>query len=243
MTKWRRINQTWCKWPANPTALIEMIGGSYLATSPHISYKKLLERLAKKNNAIHAWSYIPNFDHQEQSNQAWRNLRECREILESRVGKLFNPIRLGHSLGCKLHLLAPDGGRKSEFLVSISFNNFKADRSIPMLRKLKRKFNIETEFSPNPDQTMSLISNKYIQANNLLIKFNADKLDQSELLLSHLKKRINDSSKIIEIKGDHLSPIGTGIKEVFSTKSANFEYEQEDCLQDIIDTIYEFKQG
>jgi hypothetical protein len=27
------------------------------------------------------------------------------------MGRL--PLRLGHSLGCKLHLLAPDGGRSA----------------------------------------------------------------------------------------------------------------------------------
>ena len=53
MTHWRKIDQTWCSWPSNPTGLIEMIGGSYLSASPNISYKKLLNALSEKNIAIH----------------------------------------------------------------------------------------------------------------------------------------------------------------------------------------------
>ena len=109
MTNWRKIDQTWCSWPSKPTALIEMIGGSYLAATPNISYKTLLNSLSQKNIAIHAWSYIPSLDHQAQANEAWKDLRKCRLKLESRIGNIsYEPIRLGHSLGCKLHLIAPD---------------------------------------------------------------------------------------------------------------------------------------
>ncbi len=104
MANWRKIDQTWCSWPSKPIGLIEMIGGSYLSASPNISYKRLLEGLSKRNFAIHAWCYLPGFDHQEQSNQAWRDLRTCRLKLESRIGnKSFETIKIGHSLGCKLH--------------------------------------------------------------------------------------------------------------------------------------------
>ena len=128
MTQWRKINRTWCIWPSRPKELIEMIGGSYLGISPNISYKRLLEGLSKKNIAIHAWNYIPGFDHQAQANEAWKEFRECRFKLESRIGiKSYKPIRLGHSLGCKLHLISPDRGRISKLFIGLSFNNFKAD--------------------------------------------------------------------------------------------------------------------
>ena len=125
MVKWRKIEKTWCSWPSKPSALIEMIGGSYLAATPNISYKTLLNCLSQRNIAIHAWSYIPSLDHQAQANEAWKDLRDCRLKLEARIGKIsYEPIRIGHSLGCKLHLIAPDGGRKSKLFIGISFNNF-----------------------------------------------------------------------------------------------------------------------
>ena len=122
MISFRRIGKTWCNWPNKPVGLIEMIGGTYLATSPHISYRRLLEGLVMQNLAIHAWSYIPGFDHQSQATKAWQSFRYCRNKLEKRIGNIPNVIRLGHSLGSKLHFLAPDGGRNSQGLISLSFN-------------------------------------------------------------------------------------------------------------------------
>ncbi|AAP99820.1 MULTISPECIES: DUF1350 family protein [Prochlorococcus] len=215
MNNWRKIDQIWCAWPSKPKALIEMVGGSYIAATPHLSYSKLLGRLLKENFAIHAWSYVPGFDHQAQANQAWKALRKCRIKLESRIGcNNLEPIRIGHSLGCKLHLLAPDGGRKSHSFIGLCFNNYKADKSIPMLGKIKQKLKIQSEFSPSPKETMNLITKNYMQKRNLLIKFNSDNIDQSELLLEHLKARGDDESQLIKCNGNHLTPMNTGIKSI-----------------------------
>ena len=136
MSTWRKIDQPWCNWPSKPKAIIEMIGGSYLATTPNISYRLFFDLLIKRNVAIHAWSYVPSFDHQKQANEAWKGFRECKSKLESRIGmEVSNSIRIGHSLGSKLHLISPDGGRKSNLFVGISFNNYKVDSSIPLIGK------------------------------------------------------------------------------------------------------------
>ena len=157
MSTIRRISDVFCQWPSRPIGLIELIGGSYLSIKPEITYKKLISGLLQRNFAVHSWSYIPNFDHQIQANHAWKQFRLSRNILEKRVGFKQNSIRLGHSLGCKLHLLAPDGGRNCNGLVAISFNNFKADKSIPLLRKMSQKLNFQTEFSPSPNETLNLV--------------------------------------------------------------------------------------
>ena len=199
-----------------------MIGGSYLASSPQITYKRLLEGLFNKNLAIHTWRYIPGFDHQLHANQAWKNFRICKKQLELRIGETLQTIRVGHSLGCKLHLLSPDLGRNSKSLITLSFNNFKADKSIPMLGKVKKKLNIASEFSPSPSETMNLISQKYLQPKNLLIRFKNDQLDQSLILLKSLQKRKIDRSKILDLEGDHLTPASIGIrKTLFGNQSQN----------------------
>lgn len=119
--------------------MIEFIGGSYLAASPQISYRRLLEELARNGWRVHAWSYVPGFDHQNQANAAWRSFRQARREQASSSQErhadrpALKPLRLGHSLGCKLQLLAPDGGRGSRGLVALSFNNFSAERSVPLL--------------------------------------------------------------------------------------------------------------
>ena len=135
MSHWRRIGNLWCLWPSKPIGIIEMLGGSYLASTPHISYRRLLEELHSKNLAIHAWGYLPGLDQQAQANEAWKALRAIRNQLKERISSLPPSTRLGHSLGCKLHLLAPDGGRNGNGLIAMSFNNFTANRSIPLLKE------------------------------------------------------------------------------------------------------------
>ncbi|HGY5552042.1 MAG: DUF1350 family protein [Prochlorococcus sp.] len=213
MTRWRRLGKAWGLWPAQPIALVEMIGGSYLAASPQLSYRRLLEALADHNLAVHTWGYVPGFDHQAQANEAWSNLRRCRQELETRVGPLPAPLRLGHSLGCKLHLLSPDGGRNSKALVALSFNNFTADRSIPMLRELRSRLDFHTEFSPSPKETMRLIRECYHQPHNLLVSFGKDDLDQSPSLLHCLQQRSDDATQSCHLPGDHLTPASAGLRQ------------------------------
>jgi len=237
MTKWRSIENVWCLWPSRPKGLIEMIGGSYLAASPHISYLKLLEALAKRNLAVHAWSYIPGFDHQSQANQAWKNLRHCKKILKARVVDIPISIRIGHSLGAKLHLLAPDAGRNSDGLISLCFNNYSLQDSIPILKNLAPKLLDQNEFNPSPKETLRFIAESYYQPRNLLISFKDDKLDESSSLLKLLENRQLDSSEILSLDGNHLTPISTGISQnLFKDSAVN--HKKAKHINILIDTIY-----
>ena len=206
------LNNTNCYWPSNPKKIIEFIGGSYLATRPDIAYKRFIEYLLKKNYAVHAYRYIPQFDHQQISFKAWKDFKSCKKVLLKRIGKELNTVRVGHSLGCKLHLISPDGGRNCEKFISISFNNFSANNSIPLLKNISKKFEFRSEFSPSPNKTLEIINNTYIQNKNLLIKFDADKLDQTESLLSTLKHRENDKSKGLLMKGNHTLIASAGLR-------------------------------
>ncbi len=232
----RRINDVFCQWPSQPIGLIEMIGGSYISLKPEVAYKRFISGLLHRNFAVHSWSYIPNFDHQVQANNAWKQFRLSRKSLEQRFGLIPKSIRLGHSLGCKLHLIAPDGGRNCNGLVAISFNNFKADKSIPMLRSFSQRLSLETEFSPSPIETLNLVREHYDQINNLLITFKNDNLDQNNWLLKSLKERDSDKSEIIRLEGNHLTPVSIGLREkLLSTNSqSTLKYKKIELLVDKI---------
>ena len=206
MPRWRQDNDLWLLQPdGEPHGLIEFIGGSYLAATPQLSYRRLLDTLAGRGWCIHAWSYVPGFDHQSQANEAWRRFRQRRDPGE-------RPLRLGHSLGCKLHLLAPDGGRGCDGLVALSFNNFSAERSVPLLAELGQQFNFRSEFSPSPQETLEQVSRCYSQPRNLLVRFDRDGIDQSRRLLAVLQARPHDRSQLLELPGDHLSPSSAGLR-------------------------------
>ena len=230
MTRWRQRGDIW---ELEPAALergtLEFIGGSYLAASPQLSYRRLLEALAGLGWRVRAWSYVPGFDHQDQANLAWRRFRQLR-------GADGAVLRLGHSLGCKLHLLAPDGGRGSSALVALSFNNFSAERSIPLLAELGQQFNFRSEFSPSPEQTLKQVALTYRQPRNLLVRFNRDQIDQSKRLLGVLQARPEDASELQELPGDHLAPASAGLRQNLLGKWADDPARQQ-ALEQIARTI------
>jgi hypothetical protein len=208
---WRQNGDLWQLAPApeiSRRGVVEFIGGSYLAATPQLSYRRLLEALAKRGWEIQAWSYVPGFDHQSQANDAWRRFREARADTSRGAGRL----RLGHSLGCKLHLLAPDGGRGCDALAALAFNNFSAERSVPLLAELGQQFNFRSEFSPSPEETLALVGRGYVQPTNLLVRFRRDSIDQSSRLLGVLQARPLDNSQLVELPGDHLAPASAGVR-------------------------------
>lgn len=217
---WRQQGPIWTLSPAeaahrDPAPLIEFIGGSYLAATPQLSYRRLLEALARRGWTIHAWSYVPGFDHQGQANEAWRSFRGLRRagITGAGAPEENRPVlRLGHSLGCKLHLLAPDGGRGCRGLAALSFNNFSAGRSIPLLAELGQQLNFRSEFSPSPQETLRQVASCYRQPRNLLVRFKQDGLDQSGRLLAALRQRPDDRSSVLELPGDHLTPASASLR-------------------------------
>ena len=222
---WRQRGPIWCLNPPSSAVdqhgaglgRIEFIGGSYLAATPQLSYRRLLEALAFQGWRVRAWSYVPGFDHQSQANDAWRAFRSDREGAARESASFEMPagervLRLGHSLGCKLHLLAPDGGRRSAALVALSFNNFSAERSVPLLAEVGQQLGFRSEFSPSPQETLQLVSSSYRQSRNLLVRFRRDDLDQSPRLLEALRQRPSDASELIELPGDHLTPASAGLR-------------------------------
>jgi hypothetical protein len=99
--------------------------------------------------------------------------------------------------------------------VALSFNNFNADRSIPLLGELAPRLGVETEFSPSPAETLRLISRHYQQERNLVVRFGRDELDQSGDLIQALRERASDASSTLELPGDHLTPASAGLRRSF----------------------------
>ncbi len=204
---WQQLGELWVYRPMEPKALIQFIGGSGLGATPQLSYRRLLEALAEQGWLIHCWPFVPNFDHQYLAVNAWRSFRAEQQNLAC--------LRLGHSMGCKLHLLAPDQGRGCKAQAHMSFNNFSAGRSIPFFNELAPRLGITSEFSPGPDETMQIISDIKAPKDQLIIKFKSDELDQSNLLLKCLNKNPSSNVKQLELSGDHLTPASAGLRQQF----------------------------
>tara|TARA_Y100001968_G_C19408820_1_gene745201 strand:+ start:1247 stop:2017 length:771 start_codon:yes stop_codon:yes gene_type:complete len=232
-----------CFWPSKPLGLVEFIGGSYFASKPKVTYKTFIDKLLEKDLAVHAWTYIPRLDHQSQANNAWKDLRKARINLEKRIGnEIQYTLKIGHSLGSKLHLLSPDGGRKGQGFISIGFNNFGVKDSIPLIKELLPKIGLKSEFYPSPIKTLEIISSQYVQPKNLLISFTDDKIDESRVLLRHLNLRRIDSSELIFIEGNHLTPVSMVAKSKLVRKT-NYLYNKIELIDQLIEIIFKWSDN
>jgi hypothetical protein len=211
---WQEIRGTWVLVPSNPIGIIHFLGGAFVATLPHLTYRWLLEHLADKGYLIIATPFVNTLDHIAIAKSVLLKFEYTLERLQDsgEIRKLYLPIYgIGHSMGCKLHLLIG-----SMFSVQragnilISFNNFAANEAIPLVEQLNSQ--LEIEFTPTPTQTHQIIQESYQIRRNLLIKFNKDTLDQSATLTTILQQLFSDMVTTQTLSGTHTTPLGQDIK-------------------------------
>jgi hypothetical protein len=210
---WQEISGNWVLIPDRPIAIVHFLGGAFVATAPQLTYRRLLEYLASQGYAIVATPFVNTFDHIEIAKSVLQSFDRALEILQTRIlKKRYIPVYgMGHSMGCKLHLLIG-----SLFAVEragnilISFNNFSARDAVPLVEQFSPVFSME--FTPSPLETNKMIGDRYQIRRNLLVKFDNDSIDQTYTLSEMIKKRFPDMVTFQTLKGSHTTPIGQDIK-------------------------------
>ncbi|NJR32374.1 MAG: DUF1350 family protein [Chamaesiphon sp. CSU_1_12] len=207
---WQEISGNWVYIPRQPRAVIHFLGGAFVAAAPHLTYRLLLEDLAKQGYVIMATPFINTFDHRAIASEVYNRFEDTLELLQKRRYLPADDLPiygLGHSMGCKLHLLIGsmyDVDRAGNIL--ISFNNFSARDAVPLMGQMPVEFNME--FSPNPQETLKLIAEYYDVPQNLIVKFSNDTLDQSYTLGQTLKQIFPGQISTLTINGSHVTPLG-----------------------------------
>jgi Protein of unknown function (DUF1350) len=215
---WKEIQGNWVLIPRNPIGIIHFLGGAFVATAPHLTYRWLLEQLAEKGYVIIATPFVNTLDHIAIAKSVQLNFDRVIERLHdsSALRKRYLPIYgLGHSMGCKLHLLIGSLlsiERAGNIL--ISFNNYAARDAIPLVEQFNTTFAIE--FSPSPLETNKLVQERYNVRRNLLIKFSNDNLDQSAALKEILQERFPEMVTAQTLPGSHVTPLGQDVSILHS---------------------------
>ena len=211
---WKQIAGSWVIVPQRPIGIIHFLGGAFVATAPHLTYRLLLEYLAQKGFAIIATPFINTLDHSAIAQEVLLNFERVLVRLEDKESafKGYLPIYgLGHSMGCKLHLLIGSSTSvKRAGNILISFNNYAAGDAIPLVEQFNSVMNVE--FTPSPTETYNLVEENYNIRRNLLIKFSDDTLDQSYRLTQLLQNRFKDMVTTQTLRGNHLTPLGQDVK-------------------------------
>lgn len=196
--------------------IVHFLGGAFVATAPQISYREILEQISKEGFVVVATPFINTFDHFAIARDVLNRFETVIERLK-RSNKLISgylPIYgLGHSMGCKLHLLINslyEVERAGNIL--ISFNNYPAKQAVPFLEQFNMASVFNLEFEPSPFETEKIIYENYNIRRNLLIKFNQDNIDQTNILNELLQKRFPEMVTAKKLIGNHLTPLNQQIR-------------------------------
>jgi hypothetical protein len=211
--EWREISGNWLWVPPQPTAIIHFLGGAFVAAAPYLTYKLLLEALGRRGYLIVATPFLNTFDHRAIAHEALITFDQALYYLERRVTLKRLPIYgLGHSMGCKVHLLINslyEVERAGN--IFMAFNNYSARRSVPFLEQMMTfsptlaAFNME--FTPSPEETLALIEQNYPVERNLLIKFRRDEIDQTRPLHEVLSYKFPSLTSVQILPGTHTTPM------------------------------------
>ncbi|AFY74947.1 Protein of unknown function (DUF1350) [Synechococcus sp. PCC 7502] len=215
--EWQQVENNFVLAPSQPKGVIHFLGGAFFAAAPHISYSRILETLARAGYVIVATPIINStFDHRQIAIDAYKSFKRTRSKLFLDYFPLFG---MGHSMGCKIHLLI-NSFYPSERAgnIFIAYNNYGAKQSIPLFKEFAGTIpEMENmEFTPSPLETMELINQSYTVENNLLIKFVDDDIDEIAVLASQLQRKFNNNLHqkvtVKTLPGTHLTSMGMDLK-------------------------------
>lgn len=239
---WQEVAGNWILIPPQPRAIIHFLGGAFVSAAPSVTYRWLLENLAAQGYLIVATPFINTFDHEVIAEEVLITFSQALRYLDRRLGinDPYLPIYgLGHSMGCKVHLLINslwEVDRAGNMY--LSFNNYPAKRSIPFLEQVVQfSPTLDVEFTPNPEATLALVRDQYPVAQNLLIKFRNDTLDQTRPLSEVLVPRFPEATTVQILPGSHTTPIAQDIGwqpgESFSPLDALGQFVKQEFYRDL----------
>lgn len=211
--EWQEIAGNWVLIPHRPSGIIHFLGGAFVATAPHLTYRWLLEQLGQQGYLIVATPFLNTLDHVSIARESVNKFETTMDRLYTSkiLSRRYLPIYgIGHSMGCKLHLLIGslfDVERAGN--IFISFNNYAASDAIPMAEQISSAINIE--FTPSPGETKQIILDSYQVRRNLLIKFDNDTIDQSIPLAKILDQIFPNMISLKKLPGHHQTPLGQDI--------------------------------
>lgn len=238
---WQEVSGNWILVPPRPIAIVHFLGGAFVATAPQVTYRWLLEHLCQQGYIIVATPFVNTMDHHAIAQQVLRTFERALEYLQTSViKKRYLPIYgIGHSMGCKLHLLIGSSfpvERSGNIL--ISFNNFPARRSIPLIEQFSQFSSaFAIEFTPSPLETNRIIEANYQIRRNLLIQFTDDEIDQTNALVEALETRFPEMTTLKTLKGNHLTPLGQDVSwqsgSVFTPFDAVGQWMKQEMYRDL----------
>ncbi|MDX2272994.1 MAG: DUF1350 family protein [Cyanobacteriota bacterium] len=201
---WQAIGDLWILRPARPRAVLYFLGGAFIGSAPQFFYDALLNSLARSGYWVLATPYLTTPDHASIAQTILSTWRRAETGLG--LGSLPR-FGLGHSLGCKLHLLCcvadPDYTDHCYGNIFMAYSNASLPDALPWGLGIP-----SLDFSPSPATTVQLIAHHYQVVPHLLVKFQDDTIDDTEALEGSLKKRCGSAICRVNLPGNHGTSVG-----------------------------------
>jgi hypothetical protein len=154
--EWQEVHGNWILVPPRPVAIAHFLGGAFVAAAPQVTYRALLEFLAAQGFAVVATPFVNTFDHAAIAHRVMRNSNLAFDYIEHKLKRQFAIYGVGHSMGGKLHVLIGSlFPQERAGNILISFNNYPAKRSIPMLDQM-------SQFTQGASQLASRFANQVV---------------------------------------------------------------------------------
>ena len=197
--EWRSLADNWLLQPQSPKGIVHFLGGAFVGATPHIVYDALLSSLAKAGYLVVATSYVTDPNHRRIASQIASDFQTVLAALST--AQDLPIFGLGHSLGCKLHILnscqevtIPSPSRRAgNILMAYSNASFRGD--LPKW--------VPVEFQPSPEETEALIDRYYALNRTLLVKFERDSIDDIAALNRQLAQKLGSPLDYQLMPGDH----------------------------------------
>jgi len=235
--EWQDIAGSWVLVPRRQVGIIHFLGGAFVATAPQLTYRRLLEQIGDRGYVVIATPFVNTLDHQAIAEETLSNFERTLERLQDRgaLRRRYLPTYgMGHSMGCKLHLLMGSlFSVERSGNVLIAFNNYAVNEAIPLASQL----DMPIEFTPTPRETNDMVARQYQVKRNLLIRFTDDTIDQSLPMHKILHQRFPDMVTLKTLRGNHLTPLGADLNwqagTAFSPLDAIGQWLKQTVYQDL----------
>ncbi|EEH60434.1 uncharacterized protein MICPUCDRAFT_6513, partial [Micromonas pusilla CCMP1545] len=231
---WEEIDGSYVRAPSGRAwGVVHFIGGAVLGSYPHIAYDAFLSRVSDDAGVVVvATPYDLGVDHGKISRECATKLNRAWAAFATREGyDLANtPVfAFGHSLGCKLHLVAAcgdgegDGDGESAAAkraghLFVAFNNATAADSVRLLEKFAKELRAASaaglDFTPSPAETLERAKRGFESPRATLLSFEEDDLDQNDELMEVLRHRyamttVSGDAPVsaVRLRGTHLTPV------------------------------------
>jgi len=241
-----------------PTTVVHFLGGAGFGTYPRVAYAELLERLSLACGggvAVACTPYDVALDHQTLASNAHDSFERVRtDRTESGIWpENLRTVRLGHSLGGKLHVLNLESKYSEKDWVGLmAFNNFALGDSVSAALKQVEEFtgndsmglgvppgmgeqiagfasiflqSSGLDFTPSRDDTRQLLSNSKRGKQITAFQFPKDSLDSSADL-----QECTGSKILRVVNPEEGVPPGTHLAPVFISVAADAFAERAEAM-------------